>query len=115
MIEIQRVYDKEPAKGSVFLVDRLWPRGKSKSELSLDGWVRDAAPSDELRMWFGHRPERFSEFARRYRQELDAHPDALQPLLEAAADGPVTLLYAAKDTRHNQAAVLRDYLEEKLR
>ncbi|MFG1945883.1 DUF488 domain-containing protein [Nonomuraea sp. NPDC048826] len=109
-ITIQRVYDDRPAEGAVFLVDRMWPRGVRKEDLRLDGWVRDAAPSTELRQWFGHRPERFAEFAERYRAELDAGREALRPLLDAAAEGPVTLLYSAKDTEHNQAVVLRDYL-----
>jgi uncharacterized protein YeaO (DUF488 family) len=109
-IEIQRVYDHEPARGAVFLVDRMWPRGVRKEDLRLDGWARDAAPSTELRRWFGHRPERFAEFAERYRAELAERGDALQPLLDAARKGPVTLLYAAKDTERNQAVVLRDHL-----
>lgn len=111
-ITIQRVYDHQPAEGAVFLVDRVWPRGVRKDSLRLDGWLRDVAPSNELRQWFGHRPERFAEFADRYRAELDAAREALRPLLDAAAAGPVTLLYSAKDTEHNQAVVLRDYLLE---
>ncbi|MFI6292613.1 DUF488 domain-containing protein [Nonomuraea sp. NPDC050790] len=107
---IQRVHDHQPARGAVFLVDRLWPRGVRKDDLHLDGWLKDAAPSAELRRWFGHRPERFAEFARRYRAELDARPEAVRPIREAAAEGPVTLLYGAKDTEHNQAVVLREYL-----
>ncbi|HEX2314000.1 MAG TPA: DUF488 family protein [Thermomonospora sp.] len=114
MIEVRRVYDPPPGRGAVFLVDRMWPRGRRKEDLRLDGWARDAAPSTELRRWFGHRPERFAEFAERYRRELDGNPDAVRPLLEAARSGPVTLLYAAKDTEHNQAVVLRDYLTERL-
>ncbi|MEU8247934.1 DUF488 family protein [Nonomuraea sp. NPDC048916] len=109
-VNIQRVYDHEPTEGTVFLVDRLWPRGVRKSDLHLDGWLKDLAPSTELREWFGHRPERFEEFAKRYRAELDEHPEALRPLLDAAERGPVTLLYAAKDTEHNQARVLRDHV-----
>ncbi|GAA4639509.1 DUF488 domain-containing protein [Actinoallomurus vinaceus] len=113
-IEIRRVYEAEDVKGAVFLVDRLWPRGVRKSDLELDGWLRDVAPSDDLRRWFGHRPERFAEFTERYRRELDEHPDAVRPLLEAARQGPVTLLYAARDPDHNQAVVLRDHLLDRL-
>ncbi|MDP9867336.1 MULTISPECIES: DUF488 domain-containing protein [Streptosporangium] len=113
-IVISRVYDAEPAEGAVFLVDGMWPRGVRKEDLKLDGWVRDLAPSAELRRWFGHRPERFEEFRLRYRQELDHAPDAVRPLLEAARRGPLTLVYAAKDTEHNNAVVLRDYLRDRL-
>lgn len=113
-IAIRRVYDAEPTEGAVFLVDGMWPRGVRKEDLKLDGWVRDVAPSPDLRRWFGHRPERFEEFRLRYRQELDRAPDALRPLLEAARRGPVTLLYAAKDTEHNNAVALRDYLRDRL-
>ncbi|MER7503053.1 DUF488 family protein [Nonomuraea pusilla] len=111
-IVIQRVYDKEPVRGTVFLVDRMWPRGIRKDDLRLDGWARDVAPSSELRLWFGHRPERFEAFAERYRAELADRPEAVRPLLDAARKGRVTLLYGAKDTEHNQAVVLRDWLEE---
>ena len=113
-ILISRVYGAKPAKGPVFLVDRMWPRGIRKEDLKLDGWVSDIAPSPDLRLWFGHIPERFEEFRTRYRQELDRRPDAVRPLLEAARQGPITLLYAAKDTEHNNAVVLRDYLRDRL-
>ncbi|NRQ39888.1 DUF488 family protein [Nonomuraea sp. NN258] len=113
-IEIQRVYDHRDPTGAVFLVDRMWPRGVRKDDLPLDGWPRDVAPSTELRQWFGHRPERFEAFAERYRRELDGHREELEPLLAAARRGTVTLLYGAKDTEHNQAVVLRDYLREQL-
>ncbi|GAA2879016.1 DUF488 family protein [Streptosporangium fragile] len=113
-IIISRVYDAEPAKGAVFLVDGMWPRGVRKDDLELDGWVRDVAPSADLRRWFGHRPERFAEFRTRYRRELDGNPDAARPLLDAARRGPITLLYAAKDTEHNNAVVLKDYLRDRL-
>jgi uncharacterized protein YeaO (DUF488 family) len=113
-IQICRVREAEKAEGAVFLVDRLWPRGVRKSDLELDGWLRDVAPSHELRRWFGHRPERFAVFAERYRRELGERPDAVRPLLEAARRGPVTLLYSARDTEHNQAIVLRDHLLDEL-
>lgn len=124
-IHLERVYDevraeKHPGReeelppGPRFLVDRLWPRGVRKSAVAGDEWVKEAAPSTELREWFGHVPSRFAEFAERYRAELDEHPEALEPILSAARRGPVTLLYAAKDTEHNHAIVLRDYLESLL-
>jgi uncharacterized protein YeaO (DUF488 family) len=114
-IRVSRVYDREPpGRGARFLVDRVWPRGVRKEDLELDGWLRDVAPSNELRRWFGHRPERFPEFQARYRAELDRHPDEVEPLLEAARRGPVTLLYGAKDREHNQAVVLQRYLEDRL-
>jgi uncharacterized protein YeaO (DUF488 family) len=113
-ITIRRVYDTEPADGAVFLVDRIWPRGVRKSDLEIDGWPREVAPSTDLRQWFGHLPERFAEFRTRYRKELDARPDAVRPLLDAARKGPVTLLYSARDPEHNQAVVLREYLRDRL-
>ena len=111
MIRTKRTY--EPAArgdGRRFLVERLWPRGMKKQDLELDAWLKDVAPSTELRRWFGHRPERWNEFRRRYLQELDAHPEALQPILEASKKHTVTLLYSARDVEHNGAIVLRDYL-----
>jgi uncharacterized protein YeaO (DUF488 family) len=112
-IRLRRVYDHgESGPGRTFLVDRVWPRGVAKDRLHLDGWLRDVAPSDELRKWFGHAPERWAEFQRRYRVEL-AQPErqaALRDLVQAARQGPVTLLYGAKDEEHNQAVVLRAVL-----
>lgn len=110
-ILVARAYDDEIPAGRRFLIDRLWPRGLSKDELHLDGWLKDAAPSSELRRWFGHDPERWEEFRRRYTEELDAHPAAWQPLLEAARAGDVVLLFGAKDTEHNNAVVLREHLQ----
>ncbi|MEU1735485.1 DUF488 family protein [Streptosporangium sp. NPDC020145] len=113
-ITISRAYDPEPTAGAVFLVDGMWPRGVRKEDLRLDGWTRDVAPSPELRTWFGHRPERFAEFRDRYLRELEANPEAVRPLLDAARKGPVTLLYSARDTEHNNAVVLRDHLRHLL-
>lgn len=114
MIRIKRVYDP-PARGDGkrFLVERLWPRGMKKEALELDGWLKDVAPSTELRKWFGHRLERWEEFRKRYEAELRANPDAWQPILDAARKGNVTLLYSARDTEHNGAVVLRDFLEKR--
>lgn len=114
-IRLSRVYDHEPrGAGAWFLVERLWPRGVRREELRVDGWLKDAAPSTELRRWFGHDPARWSEFRRRYRAELDERPQAWRPLLDAAARGPVTLLYSSRDRAHNNAVALREYLLELL-
>ncbi|MGY1680280.1 DUF488 domain-containing protein [Geodermatophilus sp. SYSU D01176] len=116
MIRTVRVYELDPgAAGARFLVDRVWPRGVARDALALDGWLRDAAPSDELRRWFGHDPARWPEFRRRYVTELDARPEAWAPLRAAAAAGDVLLLYAARDREHNNAVVLRDHLEQATR
>lgn len=113
MIRIKRTYEA-PARedGRRFLVERLWPRGMKKEDLVADAWLKDVAPSTELRKWFGHRAERWEEFRRRYRAELDANVEAWRPILEAAESGTVTLLYSARDTDHNGAVVLREYLTE---
>ncbi len=116
MIRIVRVHELDPGvPGTRFLVDRLWPRGISRESLALDGWLRDAAPSDELRRWFGHDPARWEEFRRRYVAELDAHPETWAPLRAAAETGDVVLLHAARDREHNNAVVLRDHLEQATR
>ena len=111
MIRIKRTYEA-PARGDGrrILVERLWPRGIKKNELDADAWLKDVAPSAELRKWFGHRVARWDEFRRRYRKELDARPDAWEPILKADRRGNVTLLYSARDVLHNGALVLRDYL-----
>lgn len=112
-IHIKRVYDKPSRKdGKRFLVDRVWPRGIKKDDLDLDDWLKDVAPSTELRRWFNHDPDKWDRFCQKYREELDANADALRPLYEALEEGPVTLLYAARDEEHNQAVVLRRYLSE---
>ena len=110
---IKRAYEPaSPEDGNRFLVDRLWPRGVKKETLALTAWLKDVAPSDVLRRWFGHDPERWMEFRRRYRVELQSQPTVLQPLRDALAHGVVTLVYSAHDEAHNQAVVLREYLLE---
>ena len=110
-LRLKRAYDRaEPGDGVRILVDRLWPRGVSKEDAALDDWIKDIAPSTELRQWFAHRSERWDEFKQRYWHELAAQPQVLAPLRDALAAGPVTLVYGARDTEHNQAVVLRDYL-----
>ena len=115
MLKTKRVYESAAASdGARFLVDRLWPRGIKKEELRLKAWLKDVAPSPELRKWFAHEPARWHEFQKRYRAELKANPDAWKPLLEAAKQGDVTLLYSARDTEHNSALLLKEFLEERL-
>ena len=115
-IGLARAYDEPQGdEGKRFLVDRMWPRGITKDALQIEAWLRDVAPSTPLRRWFDHKLEHWPEFARRYRAELDGKPEALQPLVEAAESGPVTLVYGARDREHNQAVVLRDYLIDKIK
>ena len=114
MITLKRVYDEAPARGKKFLVERLWPRGVKKEQLDYDEWLMEVAPSTELRQWFSHDPGKYEQFRRRYYAELEAHPQAWQPILEAARKGAVTLLYSSRDTEHNNAVALKQYLETKL-
>jgi len=116
MIRLKRVYEPpEPSDGRRFLVERLWPRAFKKDALQLDGWLRDVAPSDGLRRWFGHDPARWAEFKARYFAELEARPEAWRPLLEAARAGNITLLFSARDAEHNNAVALKEFLEARLR
>ena len=115
MITLKRVYETAaPRDGVRFLVERLWPRGVKKTALHVDGWLKDVAPSSELRQWFRHDPKKWHEFRRRYFLELDANPDLVDPLLKAARRGRVTLVYSSHDTEHNNAVALKDYLENKI-
>jgi uncharacterized protein YeaO (DUF488 family) len=115
MIRTKRVYDQPASEdGTRFLVERLWPRGMKKEALHMAAWCKDVAPSNELRRWFSHDPAKWKEFQHRYRSELAANRAACQPLLNAAKEGDITLLYSAHDTEHNNAVVLRSYLEEGL-
>lgn len=110
-IRTARIYDEPTGEdGYRVLVDRVWPRGIAKADAQLDEWLKEAAPSTELRKWFGHDPERFTEFAKSYRSELSGS-EALGRLEEIASQqSTVTLLYGAKDTEHNQAVVLAELL-----
>jgi uncharacterized protein YeaO (DUF488 family) len=113
MTGYKRIYDSpEDSDGTRVLVDRIWPRGLRKADAPYDEWVKEAAPSSELRKWYGHDPEKFSEFARRYRAELESESarTALERLRELAREGPLTLLTASKDAEHSQAAVLAEIL-----
>lgn len=116
MIQVKRVY--EPAKrsdGARFLVERLWPRGMKKEALKMNDWPKEVAPSDGLRRWFNHDPAKWKEFQRRYRSELGENREIWQPLLEAAKHGDVTLMFSAHDFEHNNALVLKSFLDQKLR
>ena len=113
-VRLKRAYvPPDPADGYRVLVDRLWPRGVSKAEAHLDEWARELAPSPELRRWFGHDPARFGEFRLRYRDELGAQEKKLSELRGRARRGAVTLVYAARDTEHNDAVVLAELLRER--
>ncbi|MGE5377278.1 MAG: DUF488 domain-containing protein [Bacteroidota bacterium] len=115
MIKIKRVYESPKRDDGVrYLVERLWPRGIKKEELKMKAWLKEVSPSPELRKWYSHDVAKWTEFQKRYRKELKDHAEAWQPLLEAARDGNVTLLYSARDTEHNSALVLREFLEKKL-
>lgn len=115
-IEIARAYDVLQDDGSYrVLVDRLWPRGVSKEKLKLDGWLKDLAPSADLRKWFNHRPERWDEFRRRYFQELDDQPSQVAELAAIIARQPLLLIYGSRDEQHNNAVALREYLRKHLR
>jgi uncharacterized protein YeaO (DUF488 family) len=92
-------------------VDRLWPRGVSKEEARLDDWLKEIAPSDELRRWYHQHAERWDEFRERYARELSAHGDTVKELLERARRGTLTLLYSSKEREHNNAVALKEYLE----
>ena len=115
MIKVKRVYDSPGTDdGTRFLVERLWPRGMRKESLHMEGWLKDVAPGDALRRWFGHDPAKWIEFQNRYFAELDGEPEAVQPLVEAASRRHVTLLYSAHDTEHNNAVALMEYLSKRL-
>lgn len=110
-VKLKRAYERPAAgDGRRILVDRLWPRGVSKAAAAIDEWMKDIAPSTMLRKWFGHDPSRWREFRQRYASEIRARPDQLKKLRRLARQGPVTLVYSARDESHNDAVVLRQIL-----
>jgi uncharacterized protein YeaO (DUF488 family) len=113
--EVHRVYDEKEGRGYRVLVDRLWPRGLSKEKAAIDEWAKDVAPSTELRRWYGHEPDKFAEFARRYRAELAASPgkEAVARLLAMSKKKSVVLLTATRDVEHSGAAALRTTLDRR--
>ncbi len=116
MIAVKRAYEPVAKNdGRRFLVDHLWPRGVKKETLSVESWLKSVSPSDALRKWFKHDPAKWSEFQRRYFAELDKNPEAWQPLLRAAQEQDITLVFSARDAQHNNAVALKAYLETKAR
>lgn len=112
MLTLKRAYEKPSrSDGWRVLVERLWPRGLTREKAAIDLWLKEVAPSAELRKWFGHDPARWKQFERRYRKELQKHDDAVNLLRKAAGTRTVTLVYAARDERHNGALVLKEFIE----
>lgn len=113
-IQVKRIYDPpEAGDGVRVLVDRIWPRGVSKQAAAVESWLKEVAPSTELRQWFGHDPARWKEFLARYRKELAGQPEAVDYLRGLSASGVVTLVYSARDTEHNNAVALALFLGNK--
>jgi uncharacterized protein YeaO (DUF488 family) len=116
MIRIKRVYEPPaPEDGSRILVDRLWPRGISKTNAKIDLWLKEIAPSNELRKWYNHDPEKWAEFKKRYYREVEERPESFAPLLSLVKDKEVTLLYSSKELKINNAVALKAYLEARLK
>lgn len=114
MIKMKRVYEQpEAGDGFRILIDRLWPRGLKKREAQVDLWLKEAAPSTELRKWFGHDPEKWEEFKKRYFKELDKAGPAVAEIRDRAKKGDLTLVFGAKDDKHSNAAALLEYLDQK--
>ncbi|MDE1874358.1 MAG: DUF488 domain-containing protein [Candidatus Micrarchaeota archaeon] len=112
LLGVKRVYEKrELADGKRILVDRLWPRGVKRSTQNLDDWMRDVAPSDELRKWFAHDPEKWEEFKKRYKEELRGNKKFYE-LVDMARKSDITLVYSATDTEHNNAVALSEFVQE---
>jgi uncharacterized protein YeaO (DUF488 family) len=116
MIQVKRAYeDASKDDGARFLVERLWPRGIKKENLQIEDWLKDVAPSAELRRWFQHDPAKWDEFRRRYSTELESNPHAWETLLKHARRGRVTLVYSSHDTEHNAAIALKEFLGQKMK
>jgi uncharacterized protein YeaO (DUF488 family) len=116
MLKLKRAYEPVTrADGVRFLVERLWPRGLSKAKLHLDAWLKDVGPTTDLRQWFSHDPEKWSQFRARYFRELDSRPESWRPILSAARGHTVTLVYSSHDEGHNNAVALKEYLQAKRR
>jgi uncharacterized protein YeaO (DUF488 family) len=116
MIQLKRAYEKATkTDGERFLVDRLWPRGVTKSALHATAWLKEVSPSSELRKWYGHDPAKWVEFRKRYFTDLEQAPEAWQPLVEAASKGTITLVYSSQETERNNAVALREFLMGKMK
>ncbi len=113
-ISLKRVYEKpSPEDGKRILVERLWPRGLKKSEARIDDWLKDLAPSTELRKWFSHDPSKWDEFRKRYSKELETKPDLVLKLAEETRKNKVTFVFASKEEKQNNAAALKEYIEKR--
>lgn len=115
MINIERVYSAHDSRGFRILVDRLWPRGLSKGRVKLDLWLKDIGPSNELRKWFGHDPNKWRAFRDKYFQELDQKKELIDQIVERAEEGDIVLLFGAKDEKHNNAVALKEYIDNRMR
>jgi len=113
MIKIRRIYDPaSPDDGKRIYIDRLWPRGMKKEEVKIDEWLKEISPSDSLRKWFGHDPAKYAEFKRRYTKELEKHSETLERIRKEGKKETVTLLFSAKDVKHNNATVMKEILSK---
>lgn len=113
MLKIKRIYESASSKdGKRVYIDRLWPRGMKKEEAKMDEWLKEISPSDALRRWFSHDPAKYQEFKKRYAKELEGKSEVLERIKQEAKKGTVTLLFSAKDTEHNNAAALKEMLEQ---
>jgi uncharacterized protein YeaO (DUF488 family) len=116
MVKLKRAYEPVSKDDGVrVLVERLWPRGRTKAKLRLDAWLKEVGPTTELRQWFSHDPQKWPQFRRRYFRELDSRPESWRPILSAARRGTVTLVYSSHDEEHNNAVALKEYLQAKKR